>query len=82
MPRLAEPSRPAPVAGDRLPSETDEADPETERFRELHQRLHEAAMAVFEAGEGEIRYSSSERQFVHRTAVAGLGARRTGGESA
>jgi hypothetical protein len=39
----------------RLPSETDEADPEADRFRELHLRLHQAAMAVFEAGEGEIR---------------------------
>jgi hypothetical protein len=39
----------------RLPSSADEADPEADRFRALHLRLHEAAMAVFEAGEGEIR---------------------------
>jgi hypothetical protein len=39
----------------RLPAATDDADPETDRFRALHLRLHEAAMAVFEAGEGEIR---------------------------
>jgi hypothetical protein len=39
----------------RLPSSTDEADPDADHFRALHLRLHEAAMAVFEAGDGEIR---------------------------
>lgn len=39
-----------------LPHDVDEADPETERFREQHQRLHEAALSVLEASEGEIRY--------------------------
>ncbi len=39
-----------------LPHDVDEADREAERFRELHQRLHDAAMAVFQAAEGEIRY--------------------------
>ena len=38
------------------PHDSREADPETERFRDLHQRLHEAAIAVLEASEGEIRY--------------------------
>ena len=39
-----------------LPHEVDEVDPETERFRELHQRLHDAALSVLQASEGEIRY--------------------------
>lgn len=39
----------------RLPHEVTEADPETDRFRELHARVHAAAYAVFEAGNGEIR---------------------------
>lgn len=39
------------------PTATDDADdPETARFRELHQRLHEAVYAVLEASDGEIRY--------------------------
>lgn len=39
-----------------LPHEVDEVDREAERFRDLHQRLHDAAMAVFQAADGEIRY--------------------------
>lgn len=31
-------------------------DPETERFRELHAKLHEAAAAVLRVSDGEIRY--------------------------
>ncbi|MEO8698097.1 MAG: hypothetical protein ABI658_31655 [Acidimicrobiales bacterium] len=38
------------------PHDSRDADPETERFRDLHQRLHEAAIAVLEASEGDIRY--------------------------
>ncbi|HEX7095843.1 MAG TPA: hypothetical protein VF183_08155 [Acidimicrobiales bacterium] len=38
-----------------LPHEITDADPEADRFRALHLRLHEAAMAVYEAGNGEIR---------------------------
>lgn len=38
------------------PAETDESDPEAERFVELHSRLHEAVLAVLEASEGEIRH--------------------------
>jgi hypothetical protein len=34
----------------------EELEPETERFRELHGRLHEAVAAVLEASRGEIRY--------------------------
>ena len=33
-----------------------DVDPEVERFRELHGRLHEALDAVVEASDGEIRY--------------------------
>ena len=43
-------------AADAPPSATDEEDPETVRFRQLHQRLHEAAAAVLRASDGEIRY--------------------------
>ena len=39
----------------RLPHDASDADPEADRFRALHQRLHEAAYAVYQAGEGEIR---------------------------
>ena len=38
------------------PHDSRETDPEAERFRELHARLHEAAIAVVEASNGEIRY--------------------------
>ena len=36
--------------------DVDDVDPEVERFRELHGRLHEALDAVIDASEGEIRY--------------------------
>jgi hypothetical protein len=39
----------------RLPHDATDADPEADRFRELHQRLHDAAFAVYQLGEGEIR---------------------------
>jgi hypothetical protein len=39
-----------------LPHDVDEVDPESERFQELHQRLHDAALSVLNASEGEIRY--------------------------
>jgi len=39
-----------------VPAEVDEADPETERFRALHARLHAAVHAVIDASGGEIRY--------------------------
>ncbi|MBK9180247.1 MAG: hypothetical protein IPM45_11925 [Acidimicrobiales bacterium] len=48
----------APVAGSEPPGAVDAADDETERFRQLHARLHEAVRAVIEASEGEIRYFS------------------------
>ena len=38
------------------PSDSRDIDPESDRFRELHLRLHEAAIAVVEASGGEIRY--------------------------
>jgi hypothetical protein len=38
------------------PSSAADDDPEAVRFRELHQRLHEAAASVLRASEGEIRY--------------------------
>lgn len=38
------------------PLDTDALDPETERFRELHQLLHHAVHAVLEASEGQIVY--------------------------
>lgn len=38
-----------------LPNDPTDADPETDRFRDLHQRLHDAAMAVYQAGDGEVR---------------------------
>lgn len=37
------------------PASTEAEDPETVRFRQLHQRLHEAAASVLRASEGEIR---------------------------
>ena len=42
--------------GPEAPSATDDEDTEAVRFRQLHQRLHEAAAAVLRASEGEIRY--------------------------
>jgi hypothetical protein len=38
------------------PVDPTQADPESDRFRELHGRLHEAVFEVLEASEGEIRY--------------------------
>ena len=38
------------------PTASDDEDAEAVRFRQLHQRLHEAAAAVLRASEGEIRY--------------------------
>jgi hypothetical protein len=44
-----------PSRAPRLAREATDADPESDRFRALHEQLHEAALAVFQAGEGEIR---------------------------
>ena len=45
------------VAAERRPGpDVDDVDPQVERFRELHSRLHEALEAVIEASDGEIRY--------------------------
>lgn len=38
------------------PLSADEDDPETLRFRELHEKLHEAVLAVLRVSDGEIRY--------------------------
>jgi hypothetical protein len=38
------------------PEHTDEEDQETIHFRQLHERLHEAVVAVLRASDGEIRY--------------------------
>ena len=38
------------------PLDATQADPETERFRMLHGRLHDAVFAVIDVSEGEIRY--------------------------
>lgn len=38
------------------PEDPDDADPEAERFRELHLRLHDAVRAVLQASEGTIRH--------------------------
>jgi hypothetical protein len=38
-----------------IPEDATQVDPETERFRELHLRLHAALFAVLEASDGEIR---------------------------
>ena len=42
--------------GPGAPTSADADDPQAVRFRELHQRLHEAAASVLRASEGEIRY--------------------------
>jgi hypothetical protein len=42
--------------GDAAPEEPDDADPEADRFRFLHARLHDAVRAVIEASEGRIRH--------------------------
>jgi hypothetical protein len=39
-----------------VPIDPNQVDPETERFRLLHAKLHEAAFAVIELSDGEIRY--------------------------
>jgi hypothetical protein len=44
-----------PSRGARLPRESTDADAEADHFRELHRRLHEAAFAVYQASEGEMR---------------------------
>lgn len=36
--------------------EADDSDLETDRFRMLHSRLHDAVIAVLEVSDGEIRY--------------------------
>lgn len=41
---------------DAVPSAPDDVDEETQRFRSLHQKMHEAVYAVLRASEGEIRY--------------------------
>jgi hypothetical protein len=41
---------------DGVPLDPAQSDPATERFRELHARLHEAVFAVLEVSAGEIRY--------------------------
>jgi len=47
---------PGPHPSRLTPHDSREIDPEAERFRELHRRLHEAAMAVLEISDGEVRY--------------------------
>ena len=44
-----------PSRAARRPVEATDADTEADRFRALHLRLHEAALAVYQAGDGEIR---------------------------
>jgi hypothetical protein len=39
-----------------VPIDPSQADPETDRFRALHAKLHEAVFAVIEVSENEIRY--------------------------
>jgi len=47
---------PVEAQGSDVPIDPSQADPETERFRLLHAKLHDAAFAVIELSEGEIRY--------------------------
>jgi len=47
---------PVEAPGSDVPIDPSQADPETERFRLLHAKLHDAAFAVIELSEGEIRY--------------------------
>jgi hypothetical protein len=42
--------------GSEAPADADAADPEAERFQQLHGYLHQAVHAVIEASEGQIRY--------------------------
>lgn len=44
------------VSGFEPPDDVEEADPETERFNELHGLLHVAVQAVLEVSDGEIAY--------------------------
>jgi hypothetical protein len=44
-----------PSRAARLPRESTDADSEADHFRELHRGLHEAAFAVYQASEGEMR---------------------------
>lgn len=44
------------AAPQEVPAAADEEDHEAARFRELHQKLHEAVYATVQASEGEIRY--------------------------
>lgn len=46
----------AGTADDDAPLDVDETDPEIEELQILHGALHEAAHAVVEAGDGQIRY--------------------------
>ncbi|MGH9186809.1 MAG: hypothetical protein ACRD0U_13485 [Acidimicrobiales bacterium] len=45
----------SPGPSETIPLEASERDPEADRFRELHDRLHDAAIAVVQASEGAIR---------------------------
>jgi hypothetical protein len=38
-----------------VPDEASDRDPEGDRYRMLHARLHEAVLAVVRASEGEVR---------------------------
>ncbi len=44
-----------PSRAGHLPHDVTEADPEADRFRELHAMIHAAAFSVFEVSDGEIR---------------------------
>lgn len=52
---LDSPAASHPSAGP-IPVDSREQDPEIDRFRELHGRLHDAVRAVVEASNGEIRH--------------------------
>jgi len=56
---LEDPSGPTPIEvleDPDVPLDAADLDPEIERFRELHARLHEAVFEVLEVSDGEIRY--------------------------
>lgn len=53
---LAELAAAGDEGGVGAPTAADEEDPDVNRFRELHARLHEAVVAVVEASEGHIRH--------------------------
>lgn len=44
------------AGGSTVPTDSEEADPEAERFVQLHALLHQAVFAVLEASDGEIRH--------------------------